>query len=277
MRRTSRSKTIRAYFIYGLIITILLIIIVSTVGRHRFNAPQKFGLDVVGRGQLVVTRITSGIKSVWQNYIALIGVRRENKVLRNKLGEVTVTNQQYREAMAENTRLRKLLGLKENMPPPSVTAQIIGRDPSIWFRTLTIDQGSSQGIEKGMPVVTVEGVVGQILETAPNTSKVLLAHDPNSAVDALIQKNRVQGILKGTGDQRYELFYILKNVDVEKGDMIVTSGLGGSFPKGMPVGQVASVVKNRRGMFQEIMVEPTVDFNQLEYLIIVLRQDSLTD
>ncbi len=277
MRRHSRINTIKAYFIYGLIITVLLIIIVSTVGRHRFNAPQKFGLDIIGRGQYVATSITSGIKTVWQNYIALIGVHRENKVLRNQLDESTLTNQEYREAVAENIRLRKLLKLKENLKPPTITAQIIGRDPSIWFRTLTIDQGSSQGIKKGMPVVTVEGVVGQILETSPNTSKILLAHDPNSAVDALIQKNRVQGILKGTGDQRYDLLYILKNADVEKGDLIVTSGLGGSFPKGVPLGTVSSVVKNRRGMFQQIEITPAVNFNQLEYLIIILRQDSLTD
>lgn len=277
MRRRPKVNAIKAYFIYGLIITVLLIIIVSTVGRHHFNAPQKFGLDIIGRGQYVVTRINSGIRTVWENYVNLIDVRRQNKMLRTKLDESTLSNQQYREAMAENIRLRKLLNLKEDLTPPTITAQIIGRDPSIWFRTLTIDQGSSQGIKKGMPVVTVEGVVGQILETSPNTSKVLLAHDPNSAVDALIQKNRIQGILKGTGDLRYELLYILKNADVEKGDLIVTSGLGGSFPKGVPLGRVSSVVKNRRGMFQEITVAPSVNFNQLEYLIIILRQDSLTD
>ncbi|MEN8141710.1 MAG: rod shape-determining protein MreC [Thermodesulfobacteriota bacterium] len=275
MRQRSRVKAFKAYFLYGIVITVLLIIIVSTVGRHRFNAPQKFGLDIIGRGQYVVTRVSGGIKAVWQNYLNLVNTQQENKVLREQLAGSTISNQGYREAMAENTRLRKLLKLKDNLKPPTISAQIIGRDPSIWFRTLTIDQGSSAGIEKGMPVLTVEGVVGQILETSPATSKVLLAIDPNSAVDVLIQKNRAQGILKGTGKQQYELHYILKNVDVEKGDLIVTSGLGGSFPKGVPLGSVSSVVKKRRGMFQEIEIAPTVDFNQLEYLIIILRQDSL--
>ena len=119
--------------------------------------------------------------------------------------------------------------------------------------------------------------VGQILETSRSTSKVLLAHDHNSAVNALVQKNRVQGIVKGEGSQTYNMRYILKNADVEEGDLIVTSGLGGSFPKGIPVGTVSSVTKTKRGMFQNITVTPSVNFSQLEYLVVILQQDSLTD
>lgn len=195
-KRRNRPNALKTYFLYGLAITVLLMIIVSTVGRSHFNVPQKFGMDVVGKGQYVVTRILGGISNVWNSYIALIYVRRENKVLREELDRAINTNQEFREAMAENMRLRKLLKVKESLKPPTLTAQIIGRDPSLWFRTLTIDRGTRDGIEKSMPVVTVEGVVGQILETSRSTSKVLLAHDPNSAVNALIQKNRVQGIVK---------------------------------------------------------------------------------
>ncbi|MBU0679830.1 MAG: rod shape-determining protein MreC [Proteobacteria bacterium] len=276
-KRRNRPSAFKTYFLYGLVITVLLMIIVSTVGRSHFNVPQKFGMDVVGKGQYVVTRIVGGIGNVWNSYIALIHVRRENKVLRDELDRAIYTNQEYREAMAENIRLHKLLQIKETHKPPTLTAQIIGRDPSLWFRTLTIDRGTSDGIEKGMPVITVEGVVGQILETSRSTSKVLLAHDPNSAVNALVQKNRVQGIVKGEGSQSYNMLYILKNADVEEGDLIVTSGLGGSFPKGIPVGTVSSVTKTKRGMFQNITVTPSVNFSQLEYLIVILQQDSLTD
>lgn len=276
-KRRTKPSSLKTYFIYGLTITMLLMVIVSTVGRSHFNVPQKFGMDVVGKGQYVVTRIMGGIRNVWSSYIAVIHVRRENKVLRDELNKALSTNQEYREAMAENMRLRKLLQFKESLKPPTLTAQIIGRDPSLWFRTLTIDRGTIAGIEKGMPVVTVEGVVGQILETSRSTSKVLLAHDPNSAVNALIQKNRVQGIVRGEGSESYSMRYILKNADVEEGDLIITSGLGGSFPKGIPVGTVASVTKTKRGMFQNITVSPSVNFSQLEYLIVILQQDSLTD
>ncbi|MEN8258534.1 MAG: rod shape-determining protein MreC [Thermodesulfobacteriota bacterium] len=276
-KRRTRPSSLTTYLLYGLVITALLMIVVTTVGRSHFNVPQKFGMDVVGKGQYVVTRILGGITNVWNSYIALVHVRRENTVLREELNRALDTNQEYREAMAENMRLRKLLKVKESLKPPTLTAQIIGRDPSLWFRTLTIDRGTRDGIEKGMPIVTVEGVVGQILETSRSTSKVLLAHDPNSAVNALVQKNRVQGIVKGEGSQSYKMRYILKNSDVEKGDLIVTSGLGGSFPKGIPVGKVSSVTKTKRGMFQDITVTPSVNFSQLEYLVVILQQDSLTD
>lgn len=276
-KRRTRPNRLRAYFIYGLVITVLLMLVVTTVGRSHFNMTQKFGMDVLGKGQYVITRILDGIDNVWSGYIALIHVRRENELLREELDRVITTNQEFREAMAENIRLRKLLQVKENLKPPSLTAQIIGRDPSLWFRTLTIDRGSSDGIKKGMPVVTVEGVVGQILETSRTTSKILLAHDPNSAVNGLVQKNRVQGIIKGEGTPSYKMLYILKNADIEEGDTIVTSGLGGSFPKGIPVGTVSSVTKTKRGMFQNITVTPAVNFSQLEYLIVILKQESLTE
>ncbi len=196
---------------------------------------------------------------------------------REELDKFKETNIKYREAVATNVRLSKLLQIKDSLPPPTLTAQIVGRDPSLWFRTIIIDRGSSEGVEKGMPVVTVEGVVGQILDTSPNYSKVLLANDPNSAIDVLVQKNRVQGILKGNGSNGFNLLYVLKNADVEKGDAIVTSGLGDIFPKGLPVGKVSEVTKSKRGMFQQIDVEPSVDFSQLEYLIIIMHENSLAD
>lgn len=277
MSNNPRRKSIRNYFMLGLIITVFLMIIVATVGRSHFNGPQKLGLDVAGKGQYVVTRIMGGITNIWSSYVALWGVRHENKLLRTELDKSILSNQEYREAMAENVRLHKLLGLKDQLKVPTITTQIIGRDPSLWFHTLTIDRGASDGIQKGMPVITVEGVVGQILETSRTTSKVLLAHDQNSAVNALIQKNRVQGIMKGRGSQDYRLQYILKNADVVAGDLIVTSGLGGSFPKGIPIGTVSKVTKNKRGMFQDIESVPTVNFSQLEYLIVILQQNSLVD
>jgi rod shape-determining protein MreC len=174
-------------------------------------------------------------------------------------------------------RLQKLLELKESLPPPTMTAEIIGKDPSLWFRTLTINRGSSDGVQKGMPVVTVEGVVGQVLTSSPNYSKVLLATDPNSAIDIITQKTRVQGIVKGLGREAFALHYVLKSAVVEKGDYVLTSGLGGVFPKGLMVGTVSDIKKSRRGMFQDIEIEPAVDFSQLEYLIIIMKKYSLTE
>ncbi|RJX31118.1 MAG: rod shape-determining protein MreC [Desulfurivibrio sp.] len=278
MRKKNRkSQQIKIFFLFGSILTFILILIASTVGRQELNGPQRLALDLIGKGQYVVTRLTSGVSNVWADYIGLIHVRDENRRLQEELDKFKETNIKYREAVATNVRLSKLLQVKDSLPPPTLTAQIVGRDPSLWFRTIIVDRGSSEGVEKGMPVVTVEGVVGQILDTSPNYSKVLLANDPNSAIDVLVQKNRVQGILKGNGSNGFNLLYVLKNADVEKGDAIVTSGLGDIFPKGLPVGKVSEVTKSKRGMFQLIEVEPSVDFSQLEYLIIIMHENSLAD
>lgn len=270
-----KNKPIKAYILFGAILTLILILIASTVGRQELNGPQRFGLDVIGKGQYLNTRLTNTFSNIWLGYVNLVNVRKENQHLKDELDSFKKTNITYREAVATNVRLSKLLQLKDALPPPTLTAQIVGRDPSLWFRTIIIDRGSSEGVEKGMPVVTVEGVVGQILDASPNYSKVLLANDPNSAIDVLIQKNRVQGIVKGKGTGNYQLLYVLKNADVEKGDAIVTSGLGDIFPKGLPVGSVSHITRSKRGMFQKIEIEPAVDFPQLEYLIIIMREHSL--
>lgn len=274
-KKNKKSRQIKIFFLFGSILTFILILIASTVGRQELNGPQRLALDLIGKGQYVMIRLTGGITGIWTNYVGLLHVRDENTRLREELDSFKATNIKYREAVATNVRLSKLLQLKDSLPPPTLTAQIVGRDPSLWFRTIIIDRGSSEGVEKGMPVVTVEGVVGQILDTSPNYSKVLLANDPNSAIDVLVQKNRVQGILKGNGSSGFNLLYVLKNADVEKGDAIVTSGLGDIFPKGLPVGKVSEVTKSKRGMFQKIDIEPAVDFSQLEYLIIIMHESSL--
>ncbi|MFH1215643.1 MAG: rod shape-determining protein MreC [Pseudomonadota bacterium] len=274
-KKKNTSKHLKIYILFGSILTFILILIASTVGRQELNAPQRLGLDLIGKGQYVITTIADGISGIWSNHIALFDVRDENERLKAELDKYKAMNIKHREAVATNVRLSKLLQMKETLPPPTLTAQIIGRDPSLWFRTIIIDRGSSEGVEKGMPVVTVEGVVGQILESSPNYAKVLLANDPNSAIDVLVQKNRVQGILKGNGGSGFNLLYVLKNADVEKGDFIVTSGLGDIFPKGLPVGTVSAVTKSKRGMFQKIDIAPAVDFSQLEFLLIIMHENSL--
>jgi rod shape-determining protein MreC len=246
-------------------------------GRKEFTAPHKFGLEVIGPFQTAISNVSNYVSGFWGKYLALLDVRNENEQLRQELQKYKIANIEYREALATNVRLQKLLELKESLPPPTLTAEIIGKDPSLWFRTLTINRGSSDGVQKGMPVVTVEGVVGQVLTSSPNYSKVLLATDPNSAIDVITQNTRVQGIVKGLGREAFALHYVLKSAEVEKDDYVLTSGLGGVFPKGLMVGKVSDIQKSRRGMFQNIEIEPAVDFTQLEYLIIIMKKYSLTE
>ena len=267
----------RFFLLIGFLLTAILFLIISMAGRKEFTVLHKFGLEIIGPVQTAISKASNYAGSIKSRYVDLLHVREENEQLRQELLQYKTANIEYREALATNVRLQKLLDLKESLSAPTLTAEIVGKDPSLWFRTFTINRGSSDGVQKGMPVVTVEGVVGQVLTSSPNYSKVLLATDPNSAVDVITQKTRVHGIVKGLGRDAFGLNYVLQSAVVEKGDFVLTSGLGGVFPKGHMVGTVSEVTKSRRGMFQKIEIMPAVDYSQLEHLIIIMKKDSLTE
>lgn len=271
-----RSRRLRPLLLTGGLIVFVLAFLFLSLGRGQFSTVHKLGLELVGAAQSVTTMVGGYFRGVWSDYSELIDVRGENRRLREELAQYKAATTQYREAVATNVRLEKLLGLKEVLPDPTLTVRVVGFDPSPWYKTIIIDRGSSDGVQRGMPVVTVEGIVGQVIEASPHYAKVLLANDPNSAVDVVVQKNRVQGILKGDGE-RFVLHYVLRNADVEEGDEIITSGLGGVFPKGLSVGRVDKAVVSRSGMFKGIVVEPAANFSCLEYLIVILKKTSLAE
>ncbi|WP_456387775.1 rod shape-determining protein MreC [Desulfolithobacter sp.] len=276
-KRNSRSRAIRIVVLSGLLLTLALILIVSTLGPQRFGLLHKLVAEATGPAQKYLTGVTGYFSDLKSRYVDLIGVREENKRLWAELRECRAAAYRSREAVATNARLRKLLDFKMSHDLPMVAATIVGKDPSLWFRTVVIDRGTSDGVMKGMPVVTGDGIVGQIFTTSPNYSKVLLAIAPSSALDVLLQESRVRGILKGTGTLRYQLNYILKTVDVKEGDHVVTAGYGGLFPPGLPVGVVSKVVRRRRGMFLEIEVRPAVDFSTLEELLVIEKDTPFVD
>ncbi len=248
------------------------IFLVSTLGSQKFGPLHELLFEAAGPVQKILSRASESLTSLKQDYVGLLSIRRENERLRGELQECRSLSYRNREALATNTRLRKLLDFKETTGLPMVAARIIGKDPSVWFRSVVIDRGASDGVSKGMAIVNGDGVVGQVFSVSPNYSKVLLAVAPSSAMDVVLQKSRVRGILKGTGSLTYQLDYILKTIEVEEGDHVVTAGYGGIFPTGLPIGVVSKVIRKRRGMFLEIEVEPAVDFLTLEDLLVVEQE-----
>ena len=271
-KRSSGFRAFRLVLLLGILLTLALIFLVSTLGSQKFSAVHKLTLEVTGPVQKVATRATDYLAVFKNKYSDLVNVREENKRLWDELLECRAATYRSREALATNTSLQKLLNFRESYDQPMLAAKIVGKDPSLWFRTVIVDRGSNDGLTKGMPVVNGEGIVGQVFAVSPNYSKVLLAIAPSSAIDVLLQKTRVRGILKGTGSLVYKLDYVLKKIDVQEGDHIVTAGYGGLFPTGMPVGVVSKVVRKRRGMFLDIEVTPTVDFLTLEDLLIIEQE-----
>ena len=209
---------------------------------------------------------------LWNDYIDLIDVRRENIQLRKsvkRLNERIVANN---EALAANARLKALLDLKGSLDAPSVAVSVIGEDSSAWFKTLVVDRGSADGLEEGMPVVAAGGVVGRLVKVAPRSSRVLLLTDHASAIAAIVQRSRARGVVRGAGGGRCSMEFTVKEDDVKVGDTVITSGIGGLFPKGLPVGEVTMVKKGQYGVFQTIEVRPAVNIGRVEEMLVLVRK-----
>jgi rod shape-determining protein MreC len=190
-------------------------------------------------------------------------------MLRNEVEQLRGINLQANEALAENERLRKMIGYQQAAHQfDMVAARVIGRESDTWSRMIVIDRGTMNGIANDMPVVTPQGLVGRVVEAGMNSSKVQLILDPRSSVGTIVQRaeSRVTGIVQGDMDNPTmpQMVNIPKNADVVEGDVIVTSGFGGIYPKGIIVGLVSSLKNDDGGLLKIGILESAVDFQKLE-------------
>ena len=261
----ARPSRWRALLLTGVLLPLCLVLFASTLGG-RYGAFHELTLELLGPLQSTLTRAATGARNFWADYVDLLEVRSENRRLKALLDSYDEKQAKYREAYTTYLHLQQELDFRKDADFPPLTARVIGKDPAFWFHTIIVDRGENDGVVEGMVALTSQGIVGQVIHTSRNYSKILLAIAPSSAIDVIIQKNRVRGILKGTGEDGYVLNYVLKNADVEKGDQVVTAGIGGVFASGVPVGTVTAVHRKKRGMFLDIEVQPSVDFQRLEFL-----------
>jgi rod shape-determining protein MreC len=260
-----------------MILGIFALIIVSFYvgGSRSWSTPEKLIVEIVAPFQKFIKHTIRITEGTWLKYFGLVQVRMENTRLVKEMNALRALNYRYRELLATHERLEGLLRFKRSIEWPVLAAQVIGRDPSGWFRSVIIDKGERHGLKINMPVVNADGVVGRLVSVSPTYAKVLLVLDQNSAVDCLIQDSRDKGILKGFTAKLCRLDYVLKTSRISAGDAVITSGMGRVFPKGVPVGTVTEV-KDRPGeLFKEIRVRPSVDFSKLEEVLIILKEDPL--
>lgn len=210
-----------------------------------------------------------GARSLWRGYVDLRGVQAENRRLRAELHALALRLETLQEMAQENRRLQALL----EMPAPAEgrlrAARVIGKDATNWFRSLLVDRGAGQGLERNAPVIAPQGLVGRVVDAAPFVARVQLVTDPVSSVSALVQRTRVAGIATGDGGPTLRLRYLPLLADVVVGDRVVTSGMGGVFPKGIPLGTVTALERRSGALFQEAVLEPAVDFSKLEEVLVL--------
>lgn len=219
-------------------------------------------------------------KYLWGHYLWLLEVETERNELVERIKELEAQNSRLMEFDSENRRLRELLDFRRRTGHKGVVAAVIGRDPSNWVKTVTIDRGLVDGLRSGLAVVDGNAIVGQTTAVSWHSAKVLLLTDNTSAIDVIVQSSRASGIAEGGLGQdgvRLRLRYVekLEESEVRAGDRVIASGLDRVFPKGTLVGVVHRVDPNAPGLFQYVEVEPRVDLNRLEnVLVIVPEQDS---
>lgn len=212
------------------------------------------------------------VSGAWRHYFFLVGLYEENNRLRQRIGSLSVDNQLLREAAEENRRLRELLVFRKKFEHKMLPAEVIGRDPSGWFKTVLIDKGTRDGVSRDAGVITPDGVVGRVIEAGFNSAKVLLITDINSYIDALIRRTSMHGIVVGRGEQDCSLTYILKTAEIAVGDVIVSSGINAVYPKGVFVGSVIKISRRSSGFFQSVKIRPAVDFSKLHEVLVVVRK-----
>ena len=258
-------------FITAVLFLFLALVLLALYAREdrQTSLVEKVLMQVAFPFQQGAQKTFLWFKEVGEDYVFLSRVQEENRDLRKAIDSLKEENNRLREAIQTDERLRKLSSFRSQFPYPSQLAQIYARGASSWFKTVLINKGAGNGVAKDMAVATSEGVVGRVIEVSPGTAKVLLIIDPNSAVDVIIQRSRAQGIMEGKIDEICILKYVQKNEDVQVGDIVVTSGLGGVFPKGLLVGTVSQVDPMRPGIFQYIEVAPSVDLAKLEEVLVL--------
>lgn len=257
-----------------LLIVLILLLVFSVLSLSLKRSPalskvQGLVISMTAPALEGLEHLAHSAKQIWQGYFFLVDVRRQNAEMQRQLEEFKQREVRFQEAQEALTRLEALLDLKRQVALPVIGARVIAYDPTLWSRSAIINQGKAQGVKDGLPVLAPQGIVGRIVGVYPEYSKVMLIVDRKSSADAMVQRTRVRGMLKGKGGNRCSLEFVPKNADVQVGDLVLASGLVGLYPKGLVFGKVTAANKKNPGVFQEIEVSPNVDLSILEEVLVV--------
>ncbi len=275
MKGTIRFLKISGWVFF--IVFVLFLISSSPGQRAGWHPVWQLVVEVTAPFQEAAHYSINSVKDFWLNYFQLVGACKDNRKLKESIETLKMENSLYRERLSTLERLTALLQFKQTTHQKVLAAQVIGLDPTGWFKSVIINKGEQDGLQLDMPVVNADGVVGRLVALSPNYAKVLLIIDQNSAVDCLVQRSRDRGIVKGASREICEMAYVTKSSDLTAGDTVVASGLGGIFPKGIPVGHVTSVETLPGRLFMDIEVRPTVDFSKIEEVLIILKENELSN
>ncbi len=264
---------------------VIVVLLLALAGWNLYaNRKETGDLNIVDRTVLFITAPVQkgvtwalhGVGGLFSGYVALVGVERDNELLREELARMEGVEIRLRELELENDRLRELAGLRQRLELDTISASVIGWGTSSRYRVVRIDRGRAHGVLPGQAVVGLVGVVGQVLHTSAGAADVLLLSDISSGVAARLQESRLRGIVVGDGRWGAALQFVARQeaTTVVEGEMVVTSGDDGVYPPGIPVGRVARVEAGETGQFLDVRLAPTEDLAQLQEVMVVLSGDA---
>jgi len=265
-----------------IVLAIALVIhtgLISLQGRRRLDASfvRMWILDTLAPMEKLVDRSSHGVISVWDDYIWLIGIRDENQRLKDENDALRMRLTSEHEAVLEAQRVRALAGLQESGIGKTIVARVIGRDAGR-NQTVTIDKGRAHGVKPDSAIITADGIVGRVIQASNFFSIVQLITDAQSAAGVMLETTRRQGIVKGTGGRELDLDYIDDDSDLKAGDKFLSSGMDKVYPKGLPVGTIATVSDRRvGGLIKSVQVRPAVDLGRLENVLVVTQRPENVD
>jgi rod shape-determining protein MreC len=230
-----------------------------------------WAVDTITPFERVLVWAQNSSTNLWHNYFYLRGVRADNRQLKQQIEQMRLEQVRLSEDAEQAHRLQQLLAFREQFVAKTVAAQVIGSGGSDLSRIVYIDKGGNDGIKRDFAVITANGIVGKVLEVFPSVSQVLLINDQTSGVGAMLEKSRLQGVLKGTPEGEVVLQRVMSDEKVAVGDTVLSSGGDRIFPKGLPVGTVSKVSPGRE-MFLNIQVKPAADLSRLEEVLVVTEK-----
>jgi rod shape-determining protein MreC len=226
--------------------------------------------EVVSPIQEGIASSKNNLSSLMDNYFAIVNTSKENSVLKKYISRLESDLTSMEEMRKENLRLKRLLNFSDETANQGIMAQVVGWDSANEFKVIRLNKGTRHGIKPMAPVITDHGLVGYVYRTTENYSDVLTILDQNNRVDIVVERTRTHGIVEGVFNFKCALKYIMRNEPVEVGDKLITAGVGGIYPKGIKVGMITDISKENFGMTLAIEVIPSVDFDKLEEVLVLI-------
>jgi rod shape-determining protein MreC len=212
------------------------------------------------------------VRHAWGRYADLVDVADRNARLEARVAALQEENLQLREALVAGGRLASIAEMRADFEVPMLPAQLVGSDVSAFFRSVLVDRGRAHGVRSGMPVISEEGIVGLVTATSDRAARATLLLDRQTAIDGTVQRSRTRGIVRGRGAELVDFEFVARGGDIEVGDVVITSGLDGVYPKGLRVGIVTAVSEADSGLLRSASLAPAVDFGRLEQAFVILRR-----